>query len=211
MKLQRHLSQALQFSTIILAAIDYTNPLSRKSQNISPQSTGREGHPGYNNIPWGPGGSIHRRQLDVPPNQTLDFDEWVEEFIQHLKSYIHDTYFDWFRFEEDSSQLQEDITYVNKNFQRNLAETELRTKMHFADNMLDFMCLATQELNTYNYSQSPTYDLLHRMIEINVRIFSLYNSFGNIDTWVSDYEDKVVGFGRSFACWPNISPSLIRM
>ncbi|GEQ68571.1 hypothetical protein JCM33374_g2239 [Metschnikowia sp. JCM 33374] len=152
--------------------------------------------PGYNDIaPYG-GQSIHKRQSELLPSPTSEIEQSIDWFFTCLKFYVFQTHFDWPNFELVAPDLKQDLAYLEILISETNQNFEAIARVQFAKRILETMIFAAQKMNHFNYSRVPEEHLLIRMTELNVRIFSLFNSRGQVDIKVPGYTEKTIGLWK---------------
>ncbi|GEQ72741.1 hypothetical protein JCM33374_g6429 [Metschnikowia sp. JCM 33374] len=122
-------------------------------------------------------------------------------FVERLKAFVSETDFDYRDFESHIEHFREVISDLDF-----LAETEINyegsaSQLAFARHMFQFMVDSTERLKRYNRSDIPGADLLYNMIDLNVQVLTLQNSYGDLDIRTDMQTEKLHLLYRNLYAW----------
>ncbi|GEQ70548.1 hypothetical protein JCM33374_g4226 [Metschnikowia sp. JCM 33374] len=135
------------------------------------------------------------QSVSLPYNETKDIEDLIRSFICRLKEFVSDTYFDVRQFETAMKPLGKDFDQITSLALRYTKRNAVLSRhLRFATDFFRVMELATDELKQYSDSGSIEESLVYRMVDLNVRVLGMFNSYGFLDREMEDYADKLFDF-----------------
>ncbi|GEQ68097.1 hypothetical protein JCM33374_g1764 [Metschnikowia sp. JCM 33374] len=138
---------------------------------------------------------VHSKKRDnglIPKHEGRTAQGLLEEFVEHLRSFLNETTFDFLGFEVHHVGLRENLTDIQSSID------DLWLQLKFVENMFQVMLGSVQSLKHYKVPPDRGVKYLKKIIEINVSALALYNSHGVPDF---ESEEKLFLFWRGIAFW----------
>ncbi|KAM9908900.1 hypothetical protein OXX79_000080 [Metschnikowia pulcherrima] len=132
-------------------------------------------------------GSLGSKEVQTRLNIVFDY----------LRSFFYDTHFDAALFETNAYNVAQQLYSISTLKQMSAwhEDEELTRQYTFVSSVFEAMELAIHNLKLYAYLGRKEHQLLNRMIEIDVRVLALHNSYGDLDTSTPGYRARVAN------CW----------
>ncbi|KAM9895688.1 hypothetical protein OXX79_007936 [Metschnikowia pulcherrima] len=127
--------------------------------------------------------------------------EKLNHAIKHLRSFIFKGTFDFIGFEAEKDEIKGDLDKLDKQVNALADNAELCMSINFAKHVFKTMSNSIQGLKHYNVSRAPGHRWVYRMIELNVILLTMHDSFGNLDLSIKRYESRLFHFWRSVHMW----------
>ncbi|GEQ68556.1 hypothetical protein JCM33374_g2224 [Metschnikowia sp. JCM 33374] len=126
-------------------------------------------------------------------NHTRRNQNMLAWFVIQLKSFIFQTHFDSSGFALVVKRMTRNLVDIEESVRLFDAQNEaVLEHLQFAQKMFDVMKFSMKALKTYTRLGNPDQHLLNRMVQLNVRLWSLYNSQGKLDRMVHEYGSTVI-------------------
>ncbi|GEQ68231.1 hypothetical protein JCM33374_g1898 [Metschnikowia sp. JCM 33374] len=126
----------------------------------------------------------------------------LERFIRSLKSFLHETGFSVENFESAAEKLEAQLSGISQTvLWQSIVEPSISSRLEFAENMFASMVDSIELLKHYDFFGGADFVLVNSVIELNVRLFEFFDSFGVADPSVEDYANRVTRFGRILNSW----------
>lgn len=163
--------------------------------------------------------STQRYHLNKMPNSeitkgtvtnlnTRDFDstrlhpdkvaEILDSFFQKMASYVNGVDFNYLQFGIDIEKLRLNLSDIEFEVEIAYYYERFQHQIDFVRKVFQSMVDATENLKRYSGCQLPGHDLVHKLIELNVRALVLHDSHGDLDFRIKDFERKVLSLSRTF-------------
>ena len=136
---------------------------------------------------------------DATENQLIQ--ETLNHAIKHLRSFIFKGTFDFIGFEAEMDNIKESLNLLDKQVNALTDNAELCMLINFAKHIFKTMSNSIQSLKHYNESRAPGHRWVYRMIELNVILLTMHDSFGNLDLSIKRYENRIFHFWRNVHVW----------
>lgn len=142
-------------------------------------------------------------------NRTLEIDEMFQWFASQLKSFISEVGFDAFQFDYVREKLSQDFIDIISLARGLIHTNKLILKQYvFCRHVLEVMKFSTEELKELKTARNTAEFLLENIINLNIRIFTLFDSYGIFELETPGNIDKVYELVKSMCCWKEEFQSL---
>lgn len=156
----------------------------------------------------------------VPDATVNEFDlreRLLDLVFEKMRSFIGKTSFDHLEFEDLAEILEEQISYVGHSVSRFVpCIKHIYDKLQFARYIFREMKDAAEALHFIDPARGQDHTLVHKVILLNIRLLSFFDSRGKPDFRVKGYSYKIIRlthtllfWGRSFRRMELMSLSLI--
>ncbi|KAM9899487.1 hypothetical protein OXX79_005700 [Metschnikowia pulcherrima] len=141
-------------------------------------------------------------------NITLEAEQSLELLAQQLATFVHEFDFDAAQFETQASILRRKVagltSWVEVMFSKN---QQIMARLEFLHRLFCTLNSAAAYLR-YFTSESTEQQLLRSLIQLNVRILSLYNFKGEPDLSIPRFTEYVTTFSRRWDIWADMNDKL---
>ncbi|KAJ8142414.1 hypothetical protein OY671_004445 [Metschnikowia pulcherrima] len=127
--------------------------------------------------------------------------ERLNKAIKHSRSFIFKGTFDFIGFESEMDDIKKSLNLLDKQVNALADKAELCMSLNFAKHIFKTMSNSIQSLKHYNESRAPGHRWVYRMIELNVILLAMHDSFGNLDLSIKRYENRIFHFWRNVHVW----------
>ncbi|GEQ68761.1 hypothetical protein JCM33374_g2430 [Metschnikowia sp. JCM 33374] len=138
---------------------------------------------------------------DLVHNYTLNTQHKLDEFFQRLKSFVYMGTFDVNGLEFQTQDLHEKLTSIRQDLEMMPSSPLLLEQLNFAHIMFSGMSDAVIMLQHFNTCELPGHGWLYKIIELNVRLWTMFDSYGNLDLDISCYVARILEFLRDVHVW----------
>ncbi|GEQ72502.1 hypothetical protein JCM33374_g6189 [Metschnikowia sp. JCM 33374] len=130
-------------------------------------------------------------------NDTEEVDDLLESFFTHLKSYISKMHFDAEGFEANAELLRQDLL-IREVLVGHITPSnpQLKEKCRFLNQMYQRMLNSIPKLSHFDIAYSPGYSQVYQMVELNVRLLTLFNSKGKLDDGLEAHASWILHFWK---------------
>ncbi|KAM9919453.1 hypothetical protein OXX59_007942 [Metschnikowia pulcherrima] len=137
---------------------------------------------------------IISKRLDSPYATPEHATSLLENFVLDLKSYIHQTGFDYIRFLEQKAFLSHALLDIGSLVsQLGLLEASLDRRYSFTKHRFEVMVVVSDHMRTAASENDAPHCLLFEVCDLRIMTLTLLNSKGEPDRTNDDY-DESVGF-----------------
>ncbi|KAM9906371.1 hypothetical protein OXX79_001611 [Metschnikowia pulcherrima] len=141
-------------------------------------------------------------------NITLEAEQSLELLAQQLATFVHEFDFDAAQFETQASILRRKVagltSWVEVMFSKN---QQIMARLEFLHRMFCTLDSAASYLR-YFTSERPEQQLLRSLIQLNVRLLSLYNFRGEPDLSIPRFAEYVTTYSRRLDIWADMNDKL---
>ena len=127
--------------------------------------------------------------------------EKLSNAIKHSRSFIFKGTFDFIGFEAEMDDIKKSLNLLDKQVNALADNAELCMLLNFAKHIFKTMSNSIQSLKHYNESRAPGHRWVYRIIELNVTLLAIHDSFGNLDLSIKRYENRIFHFWRNVHVW----------
>ncbi|GEQ68570.1 hypothetical protein JCM33374_g2238 [Metschnikowia sp. JCM 33374] len=146
-----------------------------------------------------------RGQWDPEMQHASDL---LDTFVGLLKEFVFKRSFDVLLFDLYVEKLQDNLSYMTNVVNSLPFSGRLGSQLCFATHMVQVMEESVPMLKYYATSHLPGRRWLYKMIELNVRLLTMHNSYGALDRSINRYAEKLLGFWRRMRMWEHRFTSL---
>lgn len=140
--------------------------------------------------------------LKAQRNETWKTEVMLHWFHEQLMTFILESHFDTFRFGVVYQKIIEDFRNIFKKTHDIIGKnTQLLKQFEFLTNMLDTMIYSTLLLANFEFVGSAQNYLINRMVDLNIRIYRMYNSCGRLDTKKLAHKQKLLVISLEILYW----------
>ncbi|GEQ72589.1 hypothetical protein JCM33374_g6276 [Metschnikowia sp. JCM 33374] len=135
--------------------------------------------------------------VEPPRNITKEMSESLEWFHGLLMSFIHERHFDELYFSASAPKMATnlgDIVALGSGIHQK--NPLISHKLDFVSLVYEKMLFASRALKYYRYSHHGESFVVCDMIDLNIRLFGLYNSQGVLDTARDGYAGQILHFQK---------------
>lgn len=141
-------------------------------------------------------------------NPSQEVQEHLEQLIQRLKSFVHEVDFTGAEFDKYSEDLGRKLADIS-NWVESFSHIEsLEERLSFAKTLFFTMKSALSYVSFYNSGDTGLY-LAQKIVQLNVRLLTLYNNQGHPDPSIEGYKNDVFTFMKILTSWRNLFDELI--
>ncbi|KAF7999647.1 hypothetical protein HF325_006323 [Metschnikowia pulcherrima] len=141
-------------------------------------------------------------------NITLEAEQLLELLAQQLATFVHEFDFDAAQFETQAQILRRKVagltSWVEVMFLKN---RQIMARLEFLHRMFCTLNSAAAYLR-YFTSERTEQQLLRSLIQLNVRLLSLYNFRGEPDLLIPRFAEYVTTFSRRLDIWADMNDKL---
>lgn len=126
-------------------------------------------------------------------NRSLEAEARLQSVFFHMKSFLHDTYFEYFEFEDYSGTIQKELDNISVLINSFSPENEiLKKRLRFSKLSSQNLLAYVRIIKRYNFLGQKDHELLSQMVEINALILAFYDIEGKINFLSPDYIERIV-------------------
>ncbi|GEQ68611.1 hypothetical protein JCM33374_g2279 [Metschnikowia sp. JCM 33374] len=131
--------------------------------------------------------TFDHRQCAFPQSYTHEVlmaerrraNEALDRFFKHLKSFVHETVFDVYRFETMGDELSQEMRLISDSVERVAScNKEISDQLVFSTYVFQVMVESIELLKYYESIETAGRHFLCAIIDLNVRLLALHDSHG---------------------------------
>ncbi|KAM9918014.1 hypothetical protein OXX59_008958 [Metschnikowia pulcherrima] len=165
---------------------------------------------GYNSrdpsIPKANQGNLNHRVCHYctsnPLREQDDAQKLLNVFTKQLKGFITETQFKYAQFEVHTRGMTHFLATIRTHVETlDPYNSHIMKQLLFAERMFKAMVMATENASKFNYWGATDHYLVISMIELNVALFALCDSYGSFDNSLHWNIQKLYNFGTQIHQW----------
>lgn len=156
--------------------------------------------------------TIIAKRLDSPYATPEHATSLLENFVLDLKSYIHQTGFDYIRFLEQKAFLSHALSDIGSLvLQLGLLEASLHRRYSFTKHRFEVMVVVSDHMRTAASENDVPHCLLFEVCDLRTMALTLLNSKGEPDRTNNDYDESVGFFSERLKMLERLHHRLVNM
>ncbi|QBM89310.1 hypothetical protein METSCH_D03800 [Metschnikowia aff. pulcherrima] len=156
--------------------------------------------------------TIIAKRLDPPYATPEHATSLLENFVLDLKSYIHQTGFDYIRFREQKAFLSHALLDIGSLvLQLGLLEASLDRRYSFTKHRFEVMVVVSDHMRTAASENDAPHCLLFEVCDLRIMALTLLNSKGEPDRTNNDYDESVGFFSERLKMLERLHHRLVDM
>ena len=156
--------------------------------------------------------TIIAKRLDSPYATPEHATSLLENFVLDLKSYIHQTGFDYIRFLEQKAFLSHAFSDIDSLvLQLGLLEASLDRRYSFTKHRFEVMVVVSDHMRTAASENDAPHCLLFEVCDLRIMALTLLNSKGEPDRTNNDYDESVGFFSERLKMLERLHHRLVDM
>ncbi|KAF8004133.1 hypothetical protein HF325_001581 [Metschnikowia pulcherrima] len=156
--------------------------------------------------------TIIAKRLDSPYATPEHATSLLENFVLDLRSYIHQTGFDYIRFLEQKAFLNHALSDIGSLvLQLGLLEASLDRRYSFTKHRFEVMMVVSDHMRTAASENDAPHCLLFEVCDLRIMTLTLLNSKGEPDRTNNDYDESVGFFSERLKMMERLHHRLVDM
>lgn len=127
----------------------------------------------------------------------------AQKLIAKLKSFVLESSFDAKKFDAETENIKADIHALLWLIEDLKISKKLFDQLKFIEYMFLIMLQSSESLKEYDFFNDSDQHLMYCVLELNVRLLTMYDDVGKPDTGKIGYSYKLAKFGGLLEIWEN--------
>ena len=144
----------------------------------------------------------YKRIISTSDLQKNNLTDLLADFHGHMVTFIHPKYFDASGFEAQKTHLEAKRLHIARamSVEKRLGR-ELEKQLSFCEYVFRVLASSSAFMLRYTSRKGKETHLARAIIEVNVLLLSLFDSYGRPNTHVADYFSQVKRFEAFLRAW----------
>ncbi|KAM9934404.1 hypothetical protein OXX80_006001 [Metschnikowia pulcherrima] len=143
-----------------------------------------------------------KRTFSINDSQKNNLIDLLADFHGHMVTFIHPKYFDASGFEAQKTHLEAKRSHIAQamSVEKRLEE-ELEKQLSFCEYVFRVLASSSAFVLRYTGRKEKETHLAKAIMEVNVLLLSLFDSYGRPNTHVADFMSQVIRFKAFLRVW----------